>query len=114
MIGRRSINRKMAALVIGVSIFVPGRISIAEDRPVTLEKIIEVWTAREQKIKSFDFRWWSKHFETEPSDAPTQPAAAKTPARPETTFIIMRRFATDTKDDQLRLRLDERGRRWRP
>src|SRR5262245_10354474 len=114
MIGCPSINRVVAALAIGVSICVPGSISIADDAPVTLEKITDAWKAREQKIKSFDFRWWSKHFEVEPSDPQPQLEVAKAPARPETTFIIMRRFATDTKDDQLRMRLDERGRRWRP
>jgi len=105
-------------LLISVALALPLNIAAhsagADDQPVRLENIIEAWKAREQKIASFDFRWWSKHFESQPNDALTPSGEAKPPPRPDTTFIIMRRFASDKKDGQLRTRFDERGREWWP
>jgi len=114
MMRRRPINRVAAALAIGVSMCVSGRISIADDTPVTLEKIIDTWKAREQKITSFDFHWWSKHFESEPDGVPPILLEENPVRRPDATFIAMYRFATDAQNGQLRTRLDERGREWCP
>ena len=102
--------------MIALLLLLPQRRASSDDAPVTLEKIIEVWKAREQKIKSFDFRWWSKHFESEPDVGlrNQDPREPKAPARPDTTFIVMSRFATDMKDNQVRTRLDDRGQQWSP
>jgi hypothetical protein len=107
------VSRRLSLLIFALALIGASRPAFSDDNPVTIKRIIEVWKAREQKIKSFDFRWWSKHFESEPNDwAPDAPGQARPPARPDATFIVRCRFATDSKDWQVRTRLDDRGRSW--
>jgi hypothetical protein len=109
--GRHVLATRLLALV---CLALPSfRLASAEDQPVALDTIINAWKAREQKIQSFDFRWWSKHFQSEPNDwAPRGRGDVRPPPCPDSTFVLMYRFATDFKDGQIRTRLDDHGRQW--
>jgi hypothetical protein len=107
MTGRLPINRTMAVLAIGALTCVFCQNPIADDSPVTLDTIINSWKAREEKVQSFDFRWWSKHFESA-----SYPAISVQPInkpKENATFILRYRFCGDCKG---RMRLECKGRDW--
>jgi len=74
--------------------------AIADDSPVTLDTIINAWKAREEKIETFDFRWWSKHFES---------ADLENRGGDDAEFIRPCRLVGDAKG---RLRFEAKGREW--
>ena len=84
----------------------------ADDKP-DLQKIIDAWKAREKKVESFDFRWWSKRFEDGRSNVRARAEAAikhvaVTPI-PDVTHITKYRFLMDA---QGRIRFEESGKEW--
>jgi len=122
MTRREPINRMIAALTIGVLSCMPDRTSIADDAPVTLEKIIDAWKAREQNTKSFDFHWSARRFEDGKTGLFAMSARrsavrnrgavgdrADIPELPDANFIVNYRYVTDGKG---RIRVEESGQEW--
>jgi hypothetical protein len=96
--------------------------AISDDKPVTLENIIEVWKAREQNTKSFDFHWSARRFEDGETGlfamnarmaAVRDRAAVRDlwvfPQIPDAKFIINYRYVSDAKG---RIRVEESGQEW--
>src|SRR6478672_5137693 len=96
---RFSLRTLLILLVLSLQ-FLLDRPAIADDAEVTLEKIINAWKAREEKVQTFDFRWWSKHFESADLDNRGGDDAA---------FVCRCRLVGDAKG---RIRFESKGREW--
>jgi hypothetical protein len=84
----------------------------ADDKP-DLQTILDAWKAREKKVESFDFRWWSKHHESHGESLPAANNLAQGNAipRPENYSIWHYRFVVDSRN---RYFYEEVGHSWIP
>jgi hypothetical protein len=91
----------------------------ADEKP-DLQTIIDAWKAREQKVESFDFRWWSKRHESRDANLPgANPIGTLKDkfvpgnpiAKPENDSIWRYRFVVDAGSRYL---YEEFGHDWIP
>jgi hypothetical protein len=99
-----------SVLCVGSSIVFVATVASAEDKSSDLNRVISAWKTREKKTNSFDFRWWSKRFESGSfnSEFPSL-NQANDHQKPDETFIVAYRYLMD---GQNRIRQEERGREW--